>query len=37
MNDRFTVQELIEALTQRHDMELADAEAFVHTFFKLIE
>ena len=37
MNNRFTVQELIEALTQRHDMELADAEAFVHTFFKLIE
>lgn len=37
MNDKFTIQELIALLAQRHQMEPADADTFVRTFFALIE
>lgn len=37
MSDRFTQQDLADLLAQRHEMEQADAEAFVKTLFSLIE
>ena len=37
MNDKTTLQELIEVLAQRHQMEPADAEIFVKTVLSLIE
>ena len=37
MNEKLTIQELINLLAQRHDMDQTDAETFVKTFFALIE
>jgi nucleoid DNA-binding protein len=37
MSDKFTQQDLADLLAQRHEMEQADAEAFVKTLFALIE
>ena len=37
MNEELTLQDLIDLLVKRHDMERADAEAFVKLFFSLIE
>lgn len=37
MNEQFTLQDLVELLAQHHQMEQADAEAFVQVFFSLIE
>lgn len=37
MSDKFTLQDLANLLAQRHEMEPADAEAFVKTLFSLIE
>lgn len=37
MNDKTTLQELIDLLVQRHQMETTDAEAFVKTVLSLIE
>lgn len=37
MDDKFTKEELVMLLAQRHQMEEADAEAFVEAFFALIK
>lgn len=37
MNEELTLQDLTDLLVKRHDMERADAEAFVKLFFSLIE
>lgn len=37
MSDKFTQQDLADLLAQRHEMEQADAEAFVKVLFSLIE
>lgn len=37
MNEKLIIQELINLLAQRHDMDQTDAETFVKTFFALIE
>lgn len=37
MNEKLTLQELSELLAKRHQMEQADADAFVRTFFALVE
>lgn len=37
MNDKTTLQELVDALVQRHQMEPTDAEAFVREVLHLIE
>ena len=37
MNEKVTLQALAEQLASRHQMEQADAEAFVQTFVALIE
>ena len=37
MNERLTIQNLIEMLAERHDMDKQDAESFVKEFFQLIE
>lgn len=37
MSDKFTMQELVELLAKRHDMDIANAEVFVKTLFALIE
>lgn len=37
MNDKFSIQDLVDALTARHDMNPSDADAFVKLFFALIE
>lgn len=36
MNEKLTLQYLIEALTKRHQMDPKDADAFVKAFFELI-
>lgn len=36
MNEKLTLQYLIEALTRRHQMDPKDADAFVKAFFELI-
>ena len=37
MDNKFTKEELVMLLAQRHQMEEADAEAFVEAFFALIK
>ena len=37
MSDKFTQQDLADLLAQRHEMNPADAEAFVRTLFALVE
>ena len=37
MNDKLTLQELIDLLAARHQMEPQDADAFVRAFWALIE
>ena len=37
MSDKFTQQDLANLLAQRHEMNPADAEAFVRTLFALVE
>ncbi|WP_300728295.1 HU family DNA-binding protein [uncultured Bacteroides sp.] len=37
MNEKLTIQDLIDLLAKRHAMEQTDADAFVKTFFALIE
>lgn len=37
MSDKFTQQDLADLLVQRHEMNPADAEAFVRTLFALVE
>lgn len=37
MSDKFTQQDLADLLAQRHEMNPADAEAFVRTLFTLVE
>lgn len=37
MNERLTIQDLIDLLAAKHSMTKKDAEAFVKEFFLLIE